>query len=128
MRGSLRSIQGHGIVPSLADGREQRTNTTMDRKPGAAGVQDRRSERAAPAGTAARKPLPPEKTHAEEFYYQKQMTARTSVEVVMSDGERLRGVIEWYDKDCIKVHREDGPNLLIFKRYIKYITKDPSTP
>jgi sRNA-binding regulator protein Hfq len=71
-----------------------------------------------------RKQVPPEQTHAEEFYYLKQMNARTPMTVVMDDGEELHGWIEWYDKNCIKVHRHDGPNLLIFKQHIRYIIKD----
>ena len=70
-----------------------------------------------------RKQIPPEQTHAEEFYYLKQMQAKTPVTVVMDDGERLDGWIEWYDKGCIQVHRSDGPNLLIYKSHIRYIVK-----
>ena len=44
--------------------------------------------------------------------------------VVCQDGEVLRGTIEWYDRDCIKLTRQGGPNLLIFKRVIKYIYKE----
>jgi host factor-I protein len=32
-------------------------------------------------------------------------------------------VIEWYDKDCLKVNREGAPNLLVFKSNIKYMHK-----
>jgi hypothetical protein len=35
----------------------------------------------------------------------------------------LHGTIEWYDKTCLKLTREDGPNLLVFKSYIKYLYK-----
>jgi len=72
-----------------------------------------------------RRTPPPEKTHAEEFYYLKQMNAKTPVIVVLTDGERLKGWIEWYDQDCIKVHSNEDPNVLIFKQHIKYIYKDP---
>ena len=79
------------------------------------------SERSAPH---ARKPAPPEQTHAEDFYYQKQMQARTPLVIVLKDGEEIRGVLEWYDKRCLKVNRTDGkPNLLIYKPSIKYIFK-----
>jgi len=44
--------------------------------------------------------------------------------VVLTDGEVLHGVIEWYDRDCIKVNRTDGPNLLVLKHVIKYIYKE----
>jgi sRNA-binding regulator protein Hfq len=43
--------------------------------------------------------------------------------VKLIDGEEIRGVIEWYDRSCIKVHRQDGPNLLILKHTIKYMFK-----
>jgi sRNA-binding regulator protein Hfq len=74
--------------------------------------------------TQQRKRVPPEQTHAENYYYKKQMEAKTPMVVVFRDGEVVRGTIEWYDKTCIKLHRNGEPNLLIFKRSIKYIYKD----
>lgn len=71
-----------------------------------------------------KKTSPPEQTFAESFYYQKQMQTRTPMVVVMQDGEELRGIIEWYDKDCIKLNRSaHQPNLLVYKSCIKYIFK-----
>jgi host factor-I protein len=66
---------------------------------------------------------PPEQTNAENFYYLKQMQSKTPMTIVMRDGEILNGVIEWYDKDCLKVNREGAPNLLVFKSNIKYMHK-----
>ena len=71
-----------------------------------------------------KKPAPPEQTHAENFYFVKQMQSRTPVAVVLTDGEVLHGSVEWYDRDCIKLTRQGEPNLLIFKRVIKYVHKD----
>lgn len=71
-----------------------------------------------------RKGAPPEQTNAESFYYLKQMQARTPVVVLLVDGEELRGWIEWYDKDAIKLNREHAPNLLIQKHAIKYLYKE----
>src|SRR5580700_5654144 len=63
-----------------------------------------------------RKAAPPEQTNAENFYYQKQMQSRTPMVIVLRDGEEIHGVIEWYDKACIKVIRDGGrPNLMIYK-------------
>lgn len=76
-----------------------------------------------PRGMPRRKPTPPEQTNAEGFYYIKQMQARTPVVVVLDNGEQIRGVIEWYDKLCIKVHRVNEPNLLIMKSFVRYIYK-----
>lgn len=78
---------------------------------------------AAQQATARRRPVPPEQTSAETFYYLKQMNNRTPMVVVLGDGEELRGQIEWYDRSCIKVNREDAPNLLVFKHGIKYLFK-----
>lgn len=75
-------------------------------------------------GVQQKKPTPPEQTHAENFYWVKQMQARTPVAVVLADGEVLRGTVEWYDRDCIKLTRFGSPNLLVYKQAIKYVFKD----
>ncbi len=69
------------------------------------------------------KAAPPETTNAENYYYLKQMNSKTPMVIVMTDGEEIRGWIEWYDKSCLKVNREDAPNLLIQKQCIKYLFK-----
>jgi sRNA-binding regulator protein Hfq len=80
---------------------------------------------AGPQSTPQRKkPAPPDQTYAENFYYVKQMQARTPVAVVLESGETLRGIVEWYDRDCIKLTRNGDPNLMIYKRCIRYIYKD----
>ncbi len=73
---------------------------------------------------ASRKAVPPEQTSAEAYYYLKQMQARTPMVVRLLDGEELRGWIEWYDKDVIKLNRENAPNLLVPKHAIKYLFKE----
>ncbi len=70
------------------------------------------------------RPAPPESTNAENFYYLKQMGSRTPMVIVMTDGEEIRGWIEWYDKSCLKVNREGAPNLLVQKHCIKYLFKE----
>jgi len=77
------------------------------------------------AGGAGKKVAPPEQTNAETFYYQKQMQTRTPMVIVLRDGEEVRGIIEWYDRNCLKVNRENGdPNLMIYKPAIKYMFKE----
>src|SRR5580704_13378650 len=71
-----------------------------------------------------KKPAPPEMTHAENFYWVKQMQSRTPMTVVLTNGEALHGTVEWYDRDCIKLTRIGSPNLLIYKQMIKYVYKD----
>lgn len=72
---------------------------------------------------AAKKNTPPDQTNAEQFYYSKQMQGKTHMVVMLDDGEQLEGVIEWYDRDCLKLNRDGAPNLLLFKRCIKYMYK-----
>ena len=85
---------------------------------------DRGGDRGMGSG-GGRKPAPPEQTNAENFYYQKQMQSKTPMVIVLRDGEEVHGVIEWYDKTCIKVIRDDGgPNLMIYKPAIKYMFKE----
>jgi len=52
------------------------------------------------------------------------MQSRTPMVVVLKDGEEIHGVIEWYDKSCIKVNRNGQPNLMIYKPSIKYMYKE----
>jgi host factor-I protein len=93
---------------------------TLTREPGT--ERRERTERlTVPAG---KKTAPPDQTHAENFYYQKQMQSRTPMVVVLKDGEQVQGIIEWYDRNCIKLNRAAGQaNLLIYKPNIKYMYK-----
>ena len=84
-----------------------------------------RPVQAMPQQVAPRKnPPPPDQTHAENFYFVKQMQSRTPVAVVLNDGEVLRGTVEWYDRECIKLTRYGSPNILLYKHSIKYLYKD----
>jgi sRNA-binding regulator protein Hfq len=88
-------------------------------------IRPERSELRADAPRALRrKGLPPEQTNAEEFYYLKQMAAKTPMVVMLTNGEELHGWIEWYDKGAIKLSRASGPNLLIPKHNIRYLFKE----
>lgn len=79
-------------------------------------------------GSPRRKIAPPEQTNAESFYYLKQMQSKTPMVIVLQSDEKIRGVIEWYDKHCLKVNRIKEPNLLIPKHNIKYIYKQDEEP
>jgi sRNA-binding regulator protein Hfq len=75
-------------------------------------------------GGQQKRPVPPDQTNAENFYYVKQMQSKTPMVITLRDGEVLRGVIEWYDRSCLKVNRDGAPNLLLYKSNIKYMYKD----
>ena len=79
--------------------------------------------RKVPAG-AVKRPVPPDQTNAENFYYVKQMQSKTPMVITLKDGEVIKGVIEWYDRSCLKLNRDEGPNLLLYKGNIKYMFKD----
>jgi sRNA-binding regulator protein Hfq len=58
---------------------------------------------------------------AELFYLQKQIQARTPMVIVLEDGERIEGLIEWYDRDSIKIRGR--AKTLVYKSAIKYMYK-----
>lgn len=101
------------IRPTLA--RESREAVRANEN----GDRERRSN-----GGAAKKTPPPDQTHAENFYYQKQMQSKTPMVFVLQDGEEVHGVIEWYDRTCLKITRNNSANLLIYKPSIKYMYKE----
>ena len=71
-----------------------------------------------------KRPSPNDATNAENFYYVKQMQNKTPMVIVLQDGEIVHGVIEWYDKNSIKLNRGSEPPLLVLKHYIKYMYKE----
>jgi len=77
---------------------------------------------------AHRKMHPPTDTFAENYYYLKQMNKKTPMAVVFTDGEVAEGYIEWYDRNCIKLNRDNAPNLLIYKSNIRYLYKVDEVP
>jgi len=99
---------------------ERRERGEMERGP----ERGERGERPDRGDRPGKRLSPPEQTNAENFYYQKQMQAKTAMVIVLGNGEEIRGTIEWYDKSCIKVARSSGANLLIYKPAIKYMFKE----
>jgi sRNA-binding regulator protein Hfq len=101
-------------------------NRDLGRSIGVENTAIERRERAERGGalSASRKTPPPEQTHAENFYYQKQMQSKTPMVIVLQDGEEIHGIIEWYDRSCIKITRGGQSNLLIYKPSIKYMYKE----
>lgn len=104
------------IRPSFNDFKEKEKSSEFREKADA----PRKSSAAGPA----RRTIPPDQTNAENFYYVKQMQSKTRMAITLKDGEVIRGVIEWYDRSCLKVNRDGDPNLLLYKSNIKYMFKD----
>jgi sRNA-binding regulator protein Hfq len=57
----------------------------------------------------------------EVFYLQKQIQSQTPMVIILADGERIEGCIEWYDGDALKVRGRT--KVLIYKSAIKYMYK-----
>jgi host factor-I protein len=106
------------IRPSLNrnDHNHTHSQTPMERR--------ERPERADRPSGGGKKLPPPESTNAENFYYQKQMQGKTAMVIVLRDGEEIHGVIEWYDRNCLKVNRASAPNIVVYKPAIKYMYKE----
>lgn len=94
---------------------------SLIRKPARSNAPDAKEPSRRPP--SAKKSTPPDQTNAEQFYYSKQMQSKTPMVVLLNDGEQLEGVIEWYDRDCLKLNRIGAPNLLLYKHSIKYMYK-----
>jgi RNA chaperone Hfq len=58
---------------------------------------------------------------AELFYLQKQIQSQTPMVVVLEDGEKIEGCIEWYDRNSLKLRGRQKN--LIYKSAIKYMYK-----
>src|SRR5437879_7644531 len=69
----------------------------------------------------------PEQTFREAEYIDRLSKSRTSVVVKLIDGEEIRGWIEYYDKDIIRITRDSQPNLFIYKSRVKYLYEDPGS-
>ena len=86
------------------------------------GMPQQRPGQQPPMQMRKRQP-PPTETHAEIYYYKKQIDAHTPMVLVLQDGEEIEGTIEWYDRGALKINRRSAPNLLVLKRNIKYMYK-----
>ena len=74
-----------------------------------------------------RRSPPPDATGDEAAYLAKLREQRTIVAVQMLDGTVFRGVIEYYDRDMIKVNRVDGsgPNVFVRKKHVRLMWEEP---
>ena len=82
----------------------------------------RNSPAPAPLFFAARTPdVDAPLRHAELFYLQKQIQSQTPMVVVLEDGEKVEGCIEWYDRNTLKVRGKT--KTLVYKSAIKYMYK-----
>jgi host factor-I protein len=69
---------------------------------------------------------PPEDTFEEAAFLKSLGEKQRPVSIKLADGEIVRGWIEYYDKNMVRVTRDGQPNLFIFKHDIVYIAEESS--
>jgi host factor-I protein len=67
---------------------------------------------------------PPAATSQEAAYLKSLGDKRKAVSLKLTDGEVVQGWIEYYDRDMLRLTRENQPNLFIFKHDILYIAEE----
>ena len=83
-----------------------------------------RGQRGDPHGGRKGRTPPPEETFEEAAFLKALGDKQKLVSVKLMDGETVRGWIEYYDKNMLRLTREGAPNLFIFKHEIMYIAED----
>ncbi|MBS1806884.1 MAG: hypothetical protein JST84_01675 [Acidobacteria bacterium] len=81
--------------------------------------------RRAPKAPLTPKPVNYEETGMEAAYLKELVDTETPVVVVLSSGERLRGVVRYYDRDVFSLGPADGgPKLFLRKSGIRYLYEE----
>ncbi len=68
-----------------------------------------------------KKQKPTDQTYEEPKYLKHLIENHTPVRVKLEDDTEVSGVIEYYDASFIRLTRDDGPNMFLFKHHIKYL-------
>ncbi len=71
-----------------------------------------------------KKSPPPESTNEEAAYLKRLAEKQSPITLKLTDGEVLRGFIEYYDRNMLRLTRQGKPNLFIFKHQIAYLTEE----
>jgi sRNA-binding regulator protein Hfq len=67
----------------------------------------------------------PEQTFEEVNYLRWLADHGVAVRVRLSDNSEMTGRIEFFDSSFIRLTRDDGPNLFVYKHDIKYLYEAP---
>lgn len=127
-RSSLSATPPADTITAVMDPPIEVSNHAPSRAPsrdGSASVAPRR-QRSVSANTVRHYATPAVEEHvsnrqAELFYLQKQIQLQTQMVFILEDGTRVQGIIEWYDRNSIKVRGKS--RMLIYKTAIKYLYK-----
>jgi len=64
---------------------------------------------------------PPDSTNEEVAHLKSLVEKKRPVSIKLVDGEIVKGWIEYYDRNMLRLTREGQPNLFIFKHQIAYV-------
>ena len=70
------------------------------------------------------KSAPQEETAHEAAYLKSLGDKQKQVKIKLQGGEVVQGWIEYYDKNMLRLTRQEEPNLFIFKHDIMYIAEE----
>jgi host factor-I protein len=68
-----------------------------------------------------RRPSATNDTGHEALYLKSLAERQRTVEIKLRDGERVRGCIEYFDDNIVRLQREGEPNLFLYKHHIQTI-------
>jgi len=80
-----------------------------------------------PRPTNKGKTPPPEETFEEAAYLKSLGEKQKLVSIKLNGGEVVRGWIEYYDRNMLRLTRDGAPNLFIYKTEILYIAEGEIT-
>lgn len=63
-------------------------------------------------------------TGSEASYFRSLVDSKSRVTVVLTNGERIRGRVRYYDRDCFSVGVNGGANTFLRKSSVKYILEE----
>jgi host factor-I protein len=74
---------------------------------------------------ASSKTKAPEQTFEEPKYLRRLIEQGVRVRLRLTNNEEVEGTIEFYDECFIRLTRDGGPNLFVYKHDIKYLYELP---
>ena len=72
------------------------------------------------------KAVPPDSTNQEVAYLKSLTEKQQPVAIKLVGGETVRGWIEYYDRNMLRLTRQGQPNLFIYKQQIAYVEESGS--
>jgi host factor-I protein len=75
-------------------------------------------------GPRKAKNAPPESTNEEAVYLKQLCEKQKPVAIKLLTGEKVKGWIEYYDRNMLRLTRQGEPNLFIYKQQIAYLAEE----